>query len=368
MFGVWLTIIRDGVRKSEIWCITSIMWVWYGRIDFMSEEPANKITNAKEGRGWREIVFAWLTLGLSGIAVATLFGFGARWNGFAELFVHFKLVYFWGVMVVGIGYAIIGRYRWVAASFLILMIHAPGILYFYVPRGYEMPEDDGSNLTLLTANVLSENTNRDGLISYLEQRKPDIVLIQEISPAWMEALRPLSEELYPYSLFEARFDNFGMAVLSRVPVGSLKLIDPLEFEIPIMEAVLEIGGHRVSILNYHPLPPVSRDYITKRNRQLDYIGEYAAYQDGLVIVAGDLNVTPWSPIYKDAIERSGLVNARQGFGVLPTWPSLGALFPVVPIDHCLVSPDIAVTQVELAPEWGSDHRALWVEMFVLDRN
>ncbi|MFP6581270.1 MAG: hypothetical protein VCD00_01800, partial [Candidatus Hydrogenedentota bacterium] len=73
----------------------------------MSNDDAEDVIEGDVSRrGWREIVFAWLGLGFAAVALATLLGFGARWNGFAELFVHFKLVYFWAMIVAALGYAI----------------------------------------------------------------------------------------------------------------------------------------------------------------------------------------------------------------------------------------------------------------------
>lgn len=315
-------------------------------------------------RGWRDVVFAWLTLGFAAVAVATLVGFAARWNGFAELFVHFKVVYFCAMIVTAMGYAIIGRWRWVAAPVFVLGVHAPGVVVLYVPSSVVSIGDTAPNLTLLVANILSDNTNYEEVLSYIREREPDVILIQEVSPEWMEALRPLLEEQYPHALFDARFDNFGMAVLSRLSTEHIERIDPLGFEIPIMETLFKINGREVSVLNYHTLPPVSREYIEKRNRQLAYIGDYVAQNEDLVIVSGDMNVTPWSPVYRDALADADLVNTRQGFGVMPTWPARGLMIPVVPIDHCLVSPEIVVTHMERGPRWGSDHRALWVELYI----
>jgi endonuclease/exonuclease/phosphatase (EEP) superfamily protein YafD len=82
-----------------------------------------------------------------------------------------------------------------------------------------------------------------------------------------------------------------------------------------------------------------------------------------VIIAGDLNLSPWSPYYARLVRETGLADIRKGFGLLPTWPT--HLRPMmIPIDHCLVSPDISVSRVRTGEHIGSDHLPLIVDLMV----
>ena len=81
---------------------------------------------------------------------------------------------------------------------------------------------------------------------------------------------------------------------------------------------------------------------------------------------GDLNISMWSPYYRSTIEGSGLRNARQGLGILPTHsivaPQIAALS--APLDHCLVSSDIQVKDFRLGPAIGSDHLPIIAELLI----
>jgi endonuclease/exonuclease/phosphatase (EEP) superfamily protein YafD len=84
---------------------------------------------------------------------------------------------------------------------------------------------------------------------------------------------------------------------------------------------------------------------------------------GPKICVGDLNITPWSPYYRSFVERTKLVNVRNGFGLLPSWPTF--LFfkcLMLPLDHCLVSDDIRVADAQTGEPIGSDHLPLIVEI------
>jgi endonuclease/exonuclease/phosphatase (EEP) superfamily protein YafD len=81
------------------------------------------------------------------------------------------------------------------------------------------------------------------------------------------------------------------------------------------------------------------------------------------ICVGDLNITPWSPYYRDFVERTNLADVGKGFGILPSWPTF-LLFKwlMLPLDHCLVSDDIRVADVKTGESNGSDHLPLIVEL------
>jgi endonuclease/exonuclease/phosphatase (EEP) superfamily protein YafD len=69
----------------------------------------------------------------------------------------------------------------------------------------------------------------------------------------------------------------------------------------------------------------------------------------------------WSSYYSSLEEKSGLNNARKGFGVLPTWPA-NMPFINIPIDHCLVSKEFNVENAEIGSDIGSDHYPLVISV------
>ena len=70
---------------------------------------------------------------------------------------------------------------------------------------------------------------------------------------------------------------------------------------------------------------------------------------------GDFNATPWTYTLARLTERMGLRNARQGYGIQPSWP---ARIPILwmPLDHVLVSPGLDVIDHGIGAGLGSsDH-------------
>ena len=93
------------------------------------------------------------------------------------------------------------------------------------------------------------------------------------------------------------------------------------------------------------------------------LAQYAGKPDKGLIVAGDLNTGLWSPLYRRLMAHSALMEVRQGFGVLGTWPSFFGPWRTA-LDHILVSSGIEVIRTWVGPGIGSDHRPLLADLYV----
>ena len=102
-----------------------------------------------------------------------------------------------------------------------------------------------------------------------------------------------------------------------------------------------------------------------RNDHLDSLANTSRLIQGPVMLIGDLNLSTWSPYFDDLIKTSGLKDSRKGFGIQATWP---VKFPLlrIPIDHCLVSPSVSISNWARGPDIGSDHFPIIID-FTIDR-
>ena len=84
-------------------------------------------------------------------------------------------------------------------------------------------------------------------------------------------------------------------------------------------------------------------------------------QGAPVVMMGDFNTTPWSPVFRKLLGQNEWGDSRAGFGNQPTWPSwLGGLG--IPIDHALVASGVRVLNRSTFAIPGSDHRGLLLEL------
>ena len=192
----------------------------------------------------------------------------------------------------------------------------------------------------------------------------------EVDTRWIEQLNTLSTEL-PYFSGEGNTNNFGIVMYSRYPLTTAELVNFAADSTPSLTTTMTIQGQSLAVVGTHPPPPVRPTYFHSRNRQLDQLSQYLQGIERPTIVIGDFNITMWSPYYQRFKRLTGLQNVRDGFGLLPSWPTGKPyrslphwLMPLlaIPIDHGLVSPELVVANVQVGPNVGSDHLPVVIDL------
>lgn len=212
-------------------------------------------------------------------------------------------------------------------------------------------------------NLLCNNDAHDRVIELIRTNRPDWFVVNELTPAWVQALDVLATE-YPHKILIAGRsdgDPSGTGLYSALPFefSQAEKIDDVGWPSVIARMKLEIGV--INVIGTHPLPPALRELSWSRDRQLQAVARRAAACEGAVMVLGDLNVTSWSPVFADLLKESGLRDSRRGHGLQPSWPSDNIILRI-PIDHCLVSPDVLVHRRWVGQAVGSDHFPVFVEI------
>ena len=118
---------------------------------------------------------------------------------------------------------------------------------------------------------------------------------------------------------------------------------------PILLA--EFESYRVLLM--HPPPPIREELREMGDSQVETMMEYLKGGSKPTIVMGDFNATGWD-LRLLPLKENGFKDARQGHGLLPTWPADNVVLRI-PIDHIFVPQDWTVQECEIGPEIGSDH-------------
>lgn len=207
----------------------------------------------------------------------------------------------------------------------------------------------------MTANVHTDN--RDYHLFLLTERAAnrDVFLVMEIDHDWWRALDEL-RSVYQYRYAEPRPGNFDIALMSTLSIETLQVAYIGSAGVPSIQARIRVDNRTIGVIGVHPLPP-SRGNSALRNGQLTSTADLVATIEGPVIVTGDLNVTPWSPVFRDFLTHLGLHDSCCGYGVQATWPSNWGVAGI-PIDHVLVSEQVHVIDRRVGPSFGSDHRPI----------
>ena len=130
---------------------------------------------------------------------------------------------------------------------------------------------------------------------------------------------------------------------------------------PYILAHLNADGHLITVAAVHVVHPTDEKYFHMQREEFHDLTELANANPKSLIIMGDLNATSWSYGFRDLMAESNLVDTRSGRGIQPSWPTY---FPpmAIPIDHCLVSPNLSVLNRSIGPNVGSDHYPVLVDL------
>ncbi|HEX4949144.1 MAG TPA: endonuclease/exonuclease/phosphatase family protein [Blastocatellia bacterium] len=304
-----------------------------------------------------------LPLGIVIIGVCSVLGYFGRWQQWLELANHFRLQYLLGALLLLLLLLIGKRWRWsiVAAAFVTL--NAVHILPWYFASSTTAAVA-GQRLKLLQSNVKYSNREYDRLFSYVQEEAPDIVTLSEIDQAWADALTML-KATYPYAQVEPSATGSGLALFSKIKLESTARENLGLIWRPGIHATFNLAGRLVHLVTIHPPTPTEPPNYVARNAQFAAVVQRMNELPAPKILIGDFNDTVWSSYHAEMLRQTGLVNVRKGYGLLPSWPAWLGIAPLmIPIDHCLVSPDVEVLSVRSGKNIGSDHLPLVVELAV----
>jgi len=253
--------------------------------------------------------------------------------------------------------------RWMAGAALSVVL-ALNVLPLVVNGIPPAPTAGGSNLRILSANVLFDNPTPSRFSDVVAELAPDIIVTQEAKYEWPKMLAGLAD--YPYLVGPEISKWNGNLVLSRHPLRARLVADmpPSGNELGGGEAVrveADVPGHPLPLVIYAIHAPTPRTFEgwKARNRYLEVLAERIASEPRgtPVVLAGDWNTPVWSPAYSGTLSRSGLEASERSL-----WPAATRIFASVaainigtPIDHIAVSEGIGIAGFFAGPDFASDH-------------
>jgi endonuclease/exonuclease/phosphatase (EEP) superfamily protein YafD len=318
--------------------------------------------------GWRVLTslslaaYKLMRVGLVLVLVASLAAYFGDWLKVFDFAAQLRLQFWMGASL-GLVFTLARReWRWSLIALLGFALNVWPIISWYVPTS--RTASPARRLKLVQYNVFYQNNDYRGVLDFLRDEQPDIVALQEVTSDWVKGLAPLSAQFAEQRIVPET-QGSGIAVYSRLKFEHAETLVLSSDQRPNLLVKFHWEGRPISLLATHPQNPFGRHRFEWRNEHLGQLGTFLNSLSAPKILIGDLNITMWSPYYQKLVADTQLVNARQGYGLLPTWHAkLKLPFLMIPIDHCLVSRDFEVAAIRTGPKLGSDHLPLIVELVV----
>jgi endonuclease/exonuclease/phosphatase (EEP) superfamily protein YafD len=229
-------------------------------------------------------------------------------------------------------------------------------------------------LRLMTYNLNYANPNFAATLDAIAAAGADIVLLQEVSDRWRDALLERFAATYPHHAFRIHTRMAGgLAVLSKLPLAREELWAPPTGTgawFPAQRLVVTTPAGALQLLNIHLRPALDRGswirgFMTTREVRLKEIEAHWRNLDrqAPTIVAGDFN--------EDPSGRAVAFLAQQGLTrVATTGPttwryrttSRGMAFDLLKmdIDHVMIDEHLVASDARVLDAGTSDHRPVVV--------
>lgn len=271
----------------------------------------------------------------------------------------------WGIGLIATGFVTTTcrRWRWLLLHILIVTVHLPffGTLAQQTSSGAMTPA-----ITVTTANVFTSNTNYVAIERELRSTDADVIAVLELSAGLQKHLAITFQDDYSFSLIDSQDNgNFGIGLYSRHRLESAKLTYFNDEAVQSIVAIVNLNGQRFQVVATHTFPPMGNGGFLHRNRHLQMLAKEVQFlrkqtPDVPVIVVGDLNLTPWSPVFANFASAAGLQRASQPFQCAPTWYRYPAFPFGLVLDHVLTTDELTCSSYSVGSDIGSDHRFVTV--------
>ncbi|MET9341012.1 endonuclease/exonuclease/phosphatase family protein [Nonomuraea sp. NPDC003804] len=250
--------------------------------------------------------------------------------------------------------------RWVPLA--VAAVTAGALALAVLPRSFaDAGPSGGTTFRVLAANLAVGAGDGTELMRLVERLRPDVLTIQELTPAARDRLDELGlRERMPYVVDRSHTGVWGSGIYATHPLTEQPMIALGGFR--QARAVVGVkGGPEIEVVSVHPCAP---SHAAKMACWRSGLAALPRAGQRLTVLAGDFNATldHW-PVgellasgYRDAADAVGL-------GFTATWPQQGwRPVPGVTIDHVLADQRMGVRSFSVHQLAGTDHRPVFAEL------
>ncbi|NNJ13551.1 hypothetical protein EKD04_024815 [Chloroflexales bacterium ZM16-3] len=264
---------------------------------------------------------------------------------------------------------------------LALMLPSAAFVWLFgdllVPRPTPTASPDTQQITVMSLNKLWSNTDTSRLLSAIAQERPDMIGLQEVTPADMAALGPALVSDYPYSAYQrphAPGDAHGSALFSRYPIQRVALgrrssnpdlvADLLVHGRPLTVVVAHLAQSNVLRYPWGQLGAYASKMFRLRHAQVGQLEQQVAERSAPLVILCDCNMSSTSQLYAQLADVADDSFAEVGWGFGNTAKLAFIPLPLMRIDYVWHSDDIQAVSAHVGADAGSDHLPVVVTLRV----
>jgi endonuclease/exonuclease/phosphatase (EEP) superfamily protein YafD len=230
---------------------------------------------------------------------------------------------------------------------------------------------NNTELTFMTYNLFFKNKNPDVILNQIKETNPDLLIVQELTPAWAGILSTTLGQKYPYQKIYLDKGTHGIGVYSKYKLSNDTLLLN-ESKRPFAQIVaVHVQDKKIQIINTHLASPAaavehpenflslfSSNY-TLREKQFKHINlAVESNPCDASILIGDLNTTLYEPIYRNLRSTWVDVFNEVGEGSNKTFPNTSRSAPFLTLDYILIKGKATPVSAKVLSSGSSDHLAL----------
>jgi endonuclease/exonuclease/phosphatase (EEP) superfamily protein YafD len=315
---------------------------------------------------------AWLYLLLKVIGgivlVLAAVGFVLRWlplsTAIGAIVVALLPVMIVPLLITAACFGLARSARWTLVTlFLTVLVIAPsmGTLFRSAPSA-----SGGTSYVVMSSNLKFGHADPKAIVAAVRKYHVDILAVQELTYAERDRLAQAGlGALLPAQTFAGESGLNGIGIYSRFSATILE--DPprvTHFSATVRVAVPDAAPVLVATVHLNaPLPGGVGDW----RRDLKTLGQWMNRQHGEVVVAGDFNSTLDHADFRRLLGGRGKYRdaaTQAGVAFVRTYPAQPVDFPLIGLDHALLSGAVTAHGFRTVSISGSDHRAIVVQLSV----
>lgn len=290
------------------------------------------------------------------VLIVSILGYFSKFNFLFDICSQFCLQYLIFALIVLVFY-IIKKQKTIKSLLVIFII----LLNLFPVLGSIKINDSTKKqgFTIEVINLLTKNKKYNAVRKEINDKSPDILVIQELDDKWSEELQAVKEN-YPFIYEISRQDNFGIALYSKIHITEIRKFFVGTLEVPAISAFCDYEGKVFEIICIHTTPPICQKYFKNTQKIIDDLANYVVENGHNVIITGDFNTAPYSYNYKNFVKTSKMKDLSNIFH--PTWSAFWLSPFRITLDHIFVTKSFAVRDYAVGNNIGSDHLPIWAEI------